>query len=346
MKTILYVGQLWHGSTSKHRFSALERLGYRMLAVEDDISSPPNPFKNLFSKISNRLGYPSDVYFLNAKLLDIIEHESCDIIWIDKGLKIWPETLRKLKELGHFVIGYSPDDMGQSHCRSNYWLSGLKYYDHFVTTKTYNVPELIQMGAKNVVFVGNAYAPELHFPRPVTAENKLRFGGSVGFIGAYEKDRANYMDCLGRSGVKIRWWGSGEKIAKSHNRNIKKEKQFLWGEDYSTALSCFDINLCFLRKKNRDLQTTRSVEIPACGGFMLAERSAEHINLFEEGIEAEYFSSTEELIDKTKFYLANPKLRIQIALAGAEKCKKAGYSNDERLRQVLAEIFDPVLDQK
>ncbi len=317
-----------------------------MLTLEDDLSPPSNVFQTIYSKISNRLGYPVDVHFLNSQLLEIIERERCDIIWIDKGLKIWPETLRKLKKLGHFVIGYSPDDMNQSHCRSKYWLAGLKYYDYFITTKTYNVPELINMGAKNAVFVGNAYAPELHFPRSVIAEDKLRFGGSVGFIGAYEKDRANYMDCLGRSGVRIRWWGSGEKRVKLHHPNIKKERQFLWDEDYAKAINCFDINLCFLRKKNRDLQTTRSIEIPACGGFMLAERTDEHLSLFEEGIEAEFFSSVEELIDKTKFYLANTELRIQIALAGAEKCKKAGYSNDERLRQILAEIFGLAPDRE
>lgn len=112
----------------------------------------------------------------------------------------------------------------------------------------------------------------------------------------------------------------------------------LWGLDYCKAINSFDINLCFLRKINRDLQTSRSVEIPACGGFMLAERTAEHQNMFIEGKEAEFFSSNEELLSKVKFYLKNPNIRKRIAKAGRERCMQSRYSYDFMISKIFKKI--------
>ena len=80
------------------------------------------------------------------------------------------------------------------------------------------------------------------------------------------------------------------------------------------------------------------VKHPAIGGFMLADRTNEHLDLFEEGEEAEYFASDEEYRDKLKFYLANHAARDRIARAGHERCMSSGYSYDDRIRCVLSEI--------
>ena len=107
---------------------------------------------------------------------------------------------------------------------------------------------------------------------------------------------------------------------------------------YASAISAFRINLCFLRKANRDRVTTRSVEIPACGGFMLAERTEEHLALFEEDVEAAYFSNDDELLDKARWYLAHEGARARVAEAGRRRCWSGSYTYERRLEEVLAHV--------
>ena len=115
---------------------------------------------------------------------------------------------------------------------------------------------------------------------------------------------------MAKAGIKVVVWGDGWERIKDCYQNIDYRGNSIYDDEYVKVINSMDINLAFLRKRNRDLQTTRSIEIPACGAFMLAEYTDEHEMLFKEGVEAEFFSSDQELIQKAKYYLKNDKERI------------------------------------
>ena len=112
----------------------------------------------------------------------------------------------------------------------------------------------------------------------------------------------------------------------------------IWGDRYPIALTCAKIALGLLSKRIPETTTTRTFEIPATGTFMLAERNTDHLAHFEEGKEAEFFTSDDELRDKIRFYLRHDAARIRIAAAGRERCLKSAYSHEHQMRRVFERL--------
>jgi spore maturation protein CgeB len=338
---ILYVGDFVWWGTCLQRCRALEDLGCHVEAL--DIYQAVDMARQLalLPRIMRKIGLPLDLAGVNQSLIEAAKRKTFDILWLDKALLIKPATLRTVRALQPAckIVGYSPDDMtGNTKNQSRYFLEHLPLYDVYFTTKSYGVTELKQLGCPKAIFVGNAFDVHTHRPIEVTAEEKARLGGPVGFIGAWEHARSDSILRLAQSGLQVRVWGSGWQRAQGSHTNLLLENRDLLGVEYAKGICAFDINLCFLRKQNRDLQTTRSIEIPACGAFMLAERTAEHLALFEEGKEAEFFSSDNELLEKARYYLEHPMERKWIADAGRQRCLAGGYSNHARLKGMLQEI--------
>ncbi len=342
--SIYFVGELWEGTTALMRFRALEQLGHKVYAINIELSRVSNRSHSTWSRIKYKLYRMhllprfrfKDLAGLNDAILNHVRSVPTDVLWLDKALGVRPQTLYEVKRTlpRCMIVGYSPDDMAARHNQTSDFVEGLPLYDFYFTTKTYGVEELKALGCPRVHFVPNAFDPATHRPIPLTPEEKAALGGGVGFIGHYEADRARSMRFLASHGIPVRIYGGGWKSKHVHD-NLRVEGRHAWGHDYAKVLCSFDINLCFLRRLNRDRQTQRSVEIPACGSFMLAERTAEHLELFREGVEAEFFSSDQELLDKARYYLAHPEERTRIALAGRKRCVDDGYSYVDRLRSIL-----------
>ncbi len=334
---VLYVGALREGETARHRMGALEALGHEVTGLDSEPEAARRAQRSLHRRVRRRLLGPADLAGLNRRLCEEVERRAFDVLWLDKAVTLAPATLRwvRYRRPDCRILGYSPDDMLSRRNRSRGFLRQLPHYDVFFTTKSFGVSELRALGAPRVEFVENGFDPETHRPVRVTPEERAALGGPVGFVGYAEAQRARSLESLGRAGVPVRIWGPGWERFRREARGLRVEGRGVWSRDYARTLCCFDIALCFLRRESRDLQTTRSVEIPACGVFMLAERTDEHQRLFEEGREAEFFGSDGELLDKLRHYLRHPEERREIAAAGRRRCLESGYDNASRMRGML-----------
>ena len=91
-----------------------------------------------------------------------------------------------------------------------------------------------------------------------------------------------------------------------------------------------------LRRANHDDHVMRTFEIPACGAFMLAERSDSHSELFTEGLEAVFFATPGELAAQVRHYLPRAGERGRIAAAGRRKVITGSHSYADRLYEILS----------
>lgn len=330
-------------STSLHRHWALEKNADDIVKVEAGTPKTALQYRiayHLFQKgISIKL---PDQMNANKKIIALVSEKEFDVVWIDKGVTINRSTLIYIKQKSPRtkIVSYSPDNMVLRHNQSLNYLKCLPYYDYVFTNKSYILEDMQALGVKNIKFIHNMYEETFHYPRELSLIDKQRLGGDVGFVGAWEKERCESVLFLVNNGIQVKVFGDGrwnEYKNVSPNLTIVPS---IYSEDYSKALGAFKISLCFLRKMNFDQQTTRTMEIPACGGFMMAERTQEHMDLFEEGKEAAYFSSNEELLELCQYFLGHEEERIRIAEAGLKRCKSSGYSNEKTIKKMLDVVLN------
>lgn len=342
MSRIFFIGDLNTYGRGYQRYRTLIEMGHDVVAYSHTFVSSPETIQSptLLYRIFWKLRLPLDDMGINSVLKLEVKQSNFDVIWIEKGNMIWPSTLASIKKMSPetALISCSEDDMYARHGHSLWYKWGLNKYDCVFTTKTYNLKELKYFGAKKTKLFLDSYDEKIHRPMQLTNAERGRFESDVGAIGAFEPERAAFLLYLAESGFKVTIWGNGWANWVGRMENLDVRNEFLFGEDYSKAVCTTKINLNFLRKINRDEVTSRSVEIPACGGFMLAERTERHKDFFEEGIEAEFFDSKEELLAKIKAYLNKNTEREQIALAGRNRCLNSSYSMRAQLSSIMEEV--------
>lgn len=333
---ILYTGPLAPGETCEMRRRALERLGHETVPVDwlPFVHDTPRPWRRVQWRL--RLGPMIRRY--NAALLAALDRRP-DLLWVDKGLFVHPEVLRTARRAGvGRLVHYSPDNYFLAQNASRHLWAGLPLYDLVVTTKPGHTARLRRAGARRVAVSGNAYDPEVHRPVPLSRADEAAFGCDVSFIGRWEPDRERLLAALATEPVRLSIRGPGWERARDRAVRAHCAPGAVLGDDYARALGAARIGLGLLSRLAGDVITQRSIELPACGAFMLAERTAEHLAHFREDEEAVFFGDAGELLAKVRYYLAHEEERRRIATAGRARCERSAYSYDARLGQVLEQL--------
>ena len=333
---VLVAGSNAVGNIGRFFFDAVQTLGYECAFVETDyLHDWSKPIYRLASRLLGRR--PVKYWKINRQLLDIARRFHPQIIIVVKGMWISRETLAQLKtEIGCCLINFATDDPFNTAVSRPESRRSIPFYDLYACTKRAIMEDVRRAGGRNVIYVPFGYEPSLHFPeRPATDGEAGLFASDVVFIGAADNDRLPMMQMIAER-AKKQWtfclyggfWNRDSRMRKYH-------RGFALGREYRLAVSSAKINLGLVRRANRDGHAMRTFEIPACGAFMLAERTEEHLELFVENKEAAYFGPDEELLEKIDYYLVHDAERQRIAQAGYERVTSGKHTYRNRVQQIL-----------
>lgn len=355
---VLFLGEISRGQTSHMRMRALARLGHTVQGL-----NTMEPWKRaswLKRQLQRRFSRGSVIDEINRSVLDAARAFRPDLIWGEKQEFLKVNTLAALRQLGARLVHFTPDPyFSLAWKRTPLMDKAIGSFDVLVYCKSYERKPYAALG-KPLIYMPLGYCDEVH--RPVPTEDP-RWHCAVGFLGGWEPRREHLLHIVAAVGADLKIRGGYweflrdgrwtprryiilKQLAGNAQFRIHRDEVLgsvwqgdeVYGDDYARALSGAKIGLGLLRKVCPDQHTTRTFEIPACGSMLLADRTDEHRELFEEGKEAEFFASDEELMDKVRFYCGYESGRQRIAQAGFERCVKSKYAYIHRLEGVLAQL--------
>jgi spore maturation protein CgeB len=331
--SILYLGKI--DGTSLDRANALRRLGVAVEHLDPLALMPRTPWVH---RITWRIGgHVLSPWVLRA-LPRALAGKHFDLCYVDSGEWVTPRAIELLRAHSKRVVNYIIDDPfgARDVARFTAYRRSVPYYDLCVVVRTQNEAEAKALGARNVMRVFMSSDEVSHAPRVLTPSDRERWRADVLFLGTWMPERGPFLRHLIELGVPLTIRGANwNKAPEWPALQASWKGGPLRGDDYAKAIQCAKVNLGLLSKGNRDLHTTRSLEIPALGGLLCGERTAEHSEMYVDGKEAVFWSDAAECAAKCHWLLEHEDERLRIAEAGRARHAANGISNENVVRAIV-----------
>jgi spore maturation protein CgeB len=342
---ILYLGT--DSGTSRHRARSLIRLRNKVQVLDPYGFLPAGWMMNYWNHHTGALGSGR---LVRNRVLGAIRNLKFDLVWVDGGDVISPELVCALKWQGRFVINYNLDDPYGTRDSKKWrlYLRSVPHYDLIVVVRDCNVAEAYQAGAKTVLRVDRSADEVAHAPRTISAADQAKWGSDVAFLGTWMPERGPFLARLVQLGVQLSIWGN--RWAKAAEWPMLR--QFWRGpaleneDDYAMALQCAKVCIGLLSVGNRDLCTQRSFEIPHLGGVFCSERTPEHLALYQENLEAVFWSDADECAYKCKRLLNDEHWRKEVGRRGHLRSIRNGLTNEAIMKNIISRAFDRVCTEE
>jgi len=294
-------------------------------------------YKGLFNKLAFRAGISGIYYRINREFRKMVMGYRPSVIWVFKGMEIFPSSLRWAKAKGIRLVNYNPDNpflfTGRGSGNRNVTRSIDLYDLHF----TYNleIKQRLedQLHAKTF-FLPFGFDVDENLYERCAAQDEVN---KCCFLGNPDEQRAGIIRALAEKGIFLDVYGVNWSRWLDHP-NIQTFSP-AYGDEMWMVLRKYRVQLNLMRVHNLDSHNMRTFEVPGIGGIMLAPDTKEHRMLFTEGKEIFLFKDIDECADKVRGLLRLPAAAAdEIRSRAREHSIAAGYGYKERAKQAMAQI--------
>lgn len=335
---IAYVGKA--AGTSLHRAQALRRLGHHVELVDpwawiDALGG--------MSRLLYHMGYLAVGWLINDRLALECQRQKPDIVWVNQGEFLDVDALSKLRKIGVPLINFANDNpfSEQNRRRFGRYRRSLYLYDLVVVVFEDAIQPAKDAGAKKVIRKFLSADEVAHCQAELNTLMKTQKKHDVVFVGTcFGRRRSSFVAELIDLGIPLSIWGDHWSKAKEWKRIEPHWRgQGVYNDtDYASLLMSGKICLGLLNQESGNLHTDRSIQIPALGSLLCAERTSEHLAMYIDNKEAVFWGSAEECAEKCLKLLANQDLMIDIARQGHARAMHNNYFNEPVMESILEEI--------
>lgn len=287
----------------------------------------------------SRLAEPLGRREYNAEILHKARQTNAQILITCKGNDITPRTLARLRKMGVRTVNFYPD-YHFDHPRISAEL--IDAFELFVTTKPFHLEHLRdRFGEGRYAYIPHGYAPDVHRPQFPIGEVE-RYEWDISYVGTASRYKVEWLSELAAVFPDQRFavFGNGwSKLAAGTPLERHIAGKPMVGDYLAKVFELSRINIGVHYGPHpptgwMDHVSTRTFEIPACGGFALHIDSDELRSFYNVPQEMAVFSTQTGLVEAIDHYLRNDGERRAIIRRGHDRTVPA-YSMDRRAVALL-----------
>ena len=293
--------------------------------------------KNITNKIIYKLGISGILKQINKQFKKQVAQYKPDVIWVFKGMEIFPESLQWAKEQKIKLVNYNGDNpflfSGKGSGNKNV-TNAISLYDLHLTYNRAVKEEMEKEYHIKTEILPFGFDIEETIYDECKKEQEIN---KVCFLGNPDKHRGFFLQKLAEKGVQIDLYGNDwDKFVQHPNVQTFTP---VYADDCWLVLRKYRVQLNLMRPHNPDTHNMRTFEVPAVGGIQLAPYTPDHEIYFTPEKEIFLYTDMDNCVQQINKIISFTTSQTNLIRQSARaRSIDAGYSYAERAKQAISII--------